>query len=490
MKQPSVTKNYFFRLFYEILTLITPFITTPYVSRVLGADGIGIYSYTLSTMTYFTLFAALGVATYGAREIAQHRDDRAKTSKLFWEIELLTAITSSFCLLVWIGFIAFSGEYRYYYLALTPMLVATSVDISWYFTGLEQIRHTVTGNSICKMFGIVLLFLLVKEKDDLLVYCVINSVVQMCGNLTMWMHLPKTLVKVDMRALTIGKHFRETLVYFIPTVATSVYTVLDKTLIGVITDNRYENGYYEQATRVINIIKSLVFTSVNVVMGARMSYLFAEKKFEEIRQRIAGSMDFILLVGVGCAFGISGIADIFVPVFLGEGYEPVVSLIYLMSPLIIIIGISNCLGSQYYTPSGRRKQSAKYIVIGAGVNVCFNLLLIPRFGANGATVASIIAEMVITVLYLRACDGYMTMSVLLSQMWKRILAGSAMLIAVIAVGNYMSITPAALVVVQIAVGVCVYGILLVLLKDSMLKRLLKTGIGMLKKEGAKDHAAN
>lgn len=489
MKQPSVMKNYFFRLFYEILTLITPFITTPYVSRVLGADGIGIYSYTSSMMTYFTLFAALGMVTYGAREIAQHRDDREKASRLFWEIEILTVITSSVCLLIWIGFTALSDEYRYYYLALTPMLVATAVDISWYFTGYEQIQHTVTGNSICKVIGIVLLFLLVKEKDDLLVYCVINSAVQLCGNLTMWLHLPKTLVKVDMRTLTFGKHFRETLVYFIPTVATSVYTVLDKTLIGVITENHYENGYYEQATRVINIIKSLVFTSVNVVMGARISYLFAEKKFEEIRQRIAGSMDFILLVGFGCAFGISGIADVFVPVFFGEGYEPVVSLIHLMSPLIIIIGISNCLGSQYYTPSGKRKQSAKYIVIGAVVNVCFNLLLIPRFGANGATAASIIAELVITALYLRSCDGYMTMRMLWSQMWKRILAGFAMLIAVIAVGNRMSIAPAALVVVQIAIGVCVYGVILVLLKDSMLKGLIETGLGMLRK-GAKDHASD
>ena len=101
MRQPSVRKNYIYRLSYEILILITPFITTPYISRVLGADGIGIYSYTSSIMTYFTLLAALGTASYGAREIAQHRDDKRQTSKLFWEIELLTVGTTLFCLMIW-----------------------------------------------------------------------------------------------------------------------------------------------------------------------------------------------------------------------------------------------------------------------------------------------------------------------------------------------------------------------------------------------------
>ncbi|MBQ4564253.1 MAG: flippase [Lachnospiraceae bacterium] len=488
MNQPSVKKNYFFRLFYDVLTLITPFITTPYISRVLGADGVGIHSYTSSVIMYFSLFAALGTVSYGAREIARHRDDRAEASKLFWEIELLTVLTSAVCLVLWIGFIAFSTEYRYYYLALTPMLLATTADISWFFMGHEQIKHTVTGNSICKLLGIAVLFLLVREKDDLLMYCVISSCVQFAGNLTMWIHLPKMLDHVDFGTLSVRRHLKETLIYFIPTVATSVYTVLDKTLIGLITKNTYENGYYEQATRVINIVKSLVFTAVNMVMEARISYLFVEKKYEEIKQRITDSMDFILLAGFGCAFGISGIASVFVPLFFGAGYEPVVTLLYMMAPLIVIIGVSNCLGSQYYTPSGKRKQSAGYIVAGSVVNICLNLVLIPGFGAGGATIASIIAELTIAVLYLRSCDGYMTAGVLWSRSWKRLIAGSVMLVAVIATGRYLKMAAVTVVVAQIAVGVGIYGIILLLLKDSMLKNILDMGIGLIRKGDRKDAA--
>ena len=160
MNEPSVKKNYIYRLIYEILAVITPFITAPYVSRVLGADGIGVYSYTSSLMTYFTLFAALGTATYGAREIAQHRDNRAETSKLFWEIELMTVGTSMVCIVGWCFVIVFSQNYRWYYIALLPTLLGTMFDISWFFTGLEEIKYIVMRNIV----GVLLLFLLVHEK--------------------------------------------------------------------------------------------------------------------------------------------------------------------------------------------------------------------------------------------------------------------------------------------------------------------------------------
>ena len=485
MGQPSVKKNYFFRLFYEILTLAAIFVTTPYVSRVLGADGVGVDSYVSSIVGYFTMFAALGTASYGAREIARHRDEPETASKLFWEIEILTVFTSLICLVLWLVVIVFSSEYRPYFLALTPMLFATMADVSWYFTGYEQIKYTVIGNSICKLLGIVLIFALVKEKTDILTYCVINSCMQLVGNLMMWLFLPRTLVKVKLHNLEIGRHFRETLTYFVPSVAISVYTVLDKTLIGVLTGSKHQNGYYEQANRVINVIKLLAVLSLNTVMGARMAYLFAEKKHEEIRERLKYSMDFILLAGIGSAFGISGIAQVLVPLFFGAGYEPVVGLLCLMSPLIVIIGISNCLGNQYYTPNGRIKQITKYIVLGATVNLAVNLILIPNFGAYGATVSSIIAEMVITLLYIRNSDGYITLGLLWRQMWKKLTAGTLMVIIVMAVGRQLDMSPLVVLVLQIIIGVCVYAMVLLLLKDSMIKNLFQTGLDIIKKRGEK-----
>ena len=135
-------------------------------------------------MTYFTLFATLGTASYGEREIAQHRDDRKQSSQLFWEIELMTVMTSSVCIIVWLLVILFSIEYRWYFLALLPLLFSSMADISWYFTGYEQVKYIVIRNFICKFTGIRLLFLLVRSKDDLILYILMNSVITLAGNLS------------------------------------------------------------------------------------------------------------------------------------------------------------------------------------------------------------------------------------------------------------------------------------------------------------------
>lgn len=164
---PSVKKNIILSTAYQILTLLTPFITAPYVSRVLEPDGIGIYSFTNSILAYFTLLAGLGTATYGAREIARVRDNQAKLSKTFWEIELMTVLTSSVAILLWIGVIVFSSKYNLIYLILTISLFGTMLDISWFFSGLEQFSYIVVRNTIVKIACIALLFIFINSKDDL-----------------------------------------------------------------------------------------------------------------------------------------------------------------------------------------------------------------------------------------------------------------------------------------------------------------------------------
>ncbi len=470
--QPSLKKNYVYRIFYEILKIITPFITAPYVARILEPDGVGIYSYSYSVVTYFMLFAALGTVSYGTREIAQHRDNRQEASKLFWEIEILTIITSGVCLVVWIGVILASTQHRLYFLALTPFLLSSMFDISWYFTGYEKIKNIVIRNSMVKILGIALLFLLVRRKEDIVRYCLINSSVALFGNLTMWLYLPKLLDKINFREIKLARHFKETLVYFIPTIATSIYTYLDKTLIGVITGNAFQNGYYEEGTKIIGIVNSVVFMAVNSVMGARISYLFANDKIDEIKHKIIHTVDFVYLLGFGAAFGILGIASRFVPLFFGANYDPVVNLLSIMVPLILIIGTSNCLGSLYYTPSGQRKRSAKVIVLGAVINLCLNLIFIPKFGAIGATAASIAAESVITIIYVNMSAGFLTWKKIVELSYKRIIAGIPMCLAVFALGKTLNMSHIVVVLLQVMIGASIYGTILLIEKDNMIYELI------------------
>lgn len=482
MSKTSIKRNYIYSLLYQLLIIIAPFITTPYVARVLGADGVGIYSYTQSYMTYFTLAAALGTSSYGMREIARCRDRKEEYSKKFWEIELLTVFTTFVCMCIWVILILFSSEYKIYFLALIPSLLAVMFDISWFYTGHEKIGYTVFWNAICKILGVICIFVFINDKDDLVLYIFLSSFILLLGNISMWVFLPKMLMKVNPKDFKFKTHFHETLIYFIPTIATTVYTVLDKTLIGVITQDNYQNGYYEQATKIIYIAKTVVFVSVNSVMAARISYLFAENKIDEIKERIEKSLNFILLLGYAVTFGIIAIAENFVPVFFGDGYGPVENLLYWMTPLIVIIGVSNCLGTQYYTPAGLRAQSSKYIITGAVVNLVMNLILIPQIGAIGAVIGSIIAELTITILYLKNCGDYLKISQVIRCSYKRLIAG-ALMIAIVKLVSLLKLSNIMLLILEVGVGALVYVVMLIIMRDEMIKEAFLMIKGKVSKNG-------
>ena len=463
-KQPNIKKNILFQSFYQILSVVTPFITAPYLSRVLGPEGIGIQSYTASYAAYFSMFATLGTVTYGSREISRARNDRDLRSRLFWEIEALTVFTSLLTLVGWFLFIGFHASYRVYYVILTMNILTSMMNISWFFSGLELFGLIVARDTFFKVLGIASVFLFVKSRDDLALYVALTSAMSLFSALSLWPYLRKRVRRVSVRELRVFRHFGKTWVYFIPTAATSIYTVLDKTLIGLITRETVENGYYQQADKIVSMMKSVVFGGVNSVVGVRISYLFAEEKYAEIHARIRSSMHYIFFMGFGCVFGLTAVARNFVPLFFGDGYEKVVSLLYIISPIVLIIGVSNCLGSHYYTPSGRRAQSTRYIIAGSALNLLLNLLLIPLWKSTGAALASVAAELLVTVLYVCHCDSYMPLSVFIQCGAKKCLAGCAMFAVVWHMGDLPGL-PILILAAQIGVGVLLYLFTLLFLKD-------------------------
>lgn len=470
MQTQSIKKNFIYNTFYKVLTIITPLITAPYAARIFGADGVGIQSYVGSILAYFVLFAGLGTATYGQREVAMYRDDKKKSSKVFWEIETISIITTSISLIAWIVMICFTEKYTLYYAVLTMNIIGVGFDISWFFGAYERFRLIVIRNTIIKIIGIVILFAFVREKNDLLLYLGLTAASGLIGNISLWFSLPKFICKVPIKTLRLKRHFKETLIYFIPTVATTIYTVLDKTMIGLITGQEVENGYYEQTNKITNMAITIV-TSLNIVMAARMSYLYAEKRFDEIKDRLKRSMDFTMLLSIPAVVGITGLAKNMVPWFFGQGYDKVILLLYVYSPLIIIIAISNCLGGQYLTPCGMRARSSKGIITGAVVNLACNEFLIPLFKSVGAAIASIIAESVITIIYMYMSKGFMSYRLLLKVSWKRIVACIPMAVVIFSIGE-MPIRPLIITVLQIVFGGIVYFAVLWIMKDNAAKEFV------------------
>lgn len=479
-----IRTNFILNTFAQVLRIITPFITTPYVSRVLGVDNIGVFSYSYSLQSYFCLLAVLGTAAYGSREIARSRDDRETVSRAFWEIAALRTLTSLLALAGWAVVAVMQPSNTLIFVILGAYIVAAMFDISWLYTGLEKFPFIVARTVTIRVIEVISIFLFVKTSGDLPIYCAIMGGGTLIGNLTLWINLRKCVNRVPVRTLQPFRHLSGTLVFFLPAIATTIYTVLDKTLIGFITQSTYENGIYEQATKVIEIAKAITFMSLNAVLSPRSSYLFAVGDYEKIKSNLRMSLGVMLTLGFGFTFGIAAVADRFVPIFFGPGYEGTILLLRLLSPIIVIITVSNALGSQYYNPAGLRLKSSMFLIVGAVCNLILNLILIPRFQSAGAIVASVAAELIITVLYVAYCDRNLTVTQLVEISYKKLAAGIVMAGVIFLLYKVIPDTVPGLLAV-VVLGGASYLISLIALRDKTMlfarNELLKRLNGIVKK---------
>ena len=283
MNNKSISRNYIYNLFYQILVIVLPLVTTPYLSRTLGAEAIGIYSYTLSIATYFVLFGSLGVSMYGQREIAYLQDDKKKRTIVFGEILLMRFITMGISLIIFGLTYVRSNQYRMYYTILTIELISQALDISWFFQGMEEFKKTVVRNSIVKIIFVISIFVFIKSPADLFKYILIATLANLIGNLSLWMYLRKFLDKIKLSELNILKHIKPAISLFIPQIAIQVYTVLDRTMIGKIWGEKSEVGYYEQAQKIIRLLLTIV-TSLGAVMVPRMANTYAKGDKEQFKK--------------------------------------------------------------------------------------------------------------------------------------------------------------------------------------------------------------
>ena len=247
-KKPGIKKNYFYNLVYQIFLLIIPLITTPYVSRILLADGVGKYSFSVSLITYFTIFAALGFGYYAQREIAKHQNDIKRQTEVFWEINICKLLPVAIALLTNIILCSLKVYQGYNILMwiLNINILTVAFDINYFFQGNENFKSIIVRNSVIKIVAIVSIFVFVKKESDVWAYTLINSTSAFLSMVSMWVPIRKLIVKIDFKAIKPFRHLKGTLILFLPTIAVSIYTILDKTLIGVLIKDTYtaldENG--------------------------------------------------------------------------------------------------------------------------------------------------------------------------------------------------------------------------------------------------------
>ena len=477
MKSPSIKKNFIFSLFNQVVAIAIPLIVTPYTSRIFGADGIGINSYTTANVTYFMLFCMLGISGYGQRTIAIVRDDRQETSKVFWELQIIHFVTFVLCSIGYLFLIFNSVGYRIYYIAQYTMLVSNFFDITWFYQAYERFDFIAIRNFFIKISVLIAVFALIHTKDDLALFIFINGISTLISNLTLWFGLGKRIQRIDIHELNCMHHMKDIMIFFIPTIAASVYSILDKSVINWVTHDDAQNGYYEQAYKILQICNVLVQT-LATVSAPRMSNIFANGSTEEFKTRLNKSLHFMLLLSMPVAFGVCAVARTFVPVFFGNGYEPVVSILYIFMPLVVVLGFSVYLDGMYLIPSGRRLQSSFAVIAGSCTNLVLNFVLVYYKGAFGAAIATLLTEILVstimTIMSIKMIDWIM-----LGKTITRYFACSALMFVIVYFISLIPMSEFASLIAQIACGAVSYFVILLVLKDNMLMyylKLLKTKV--------------
>lgn len=471
MRKSSVKANFGYNLIYNIINIIIPLITAPYTSRVLGAANIGIYSYTYSIVSSMIMFGALGTSTYGQREIASAGNDTKLRSQKFWEIWLLKVISMTTSFLFFLIFASLSDN-KIYFLLQIPFFIGAIFDISFFFQGMELFKYIAIRNSAVRIVGVILLFLLVKDRNDLWIYLLIIGLSQMLGNFSMWTHLGGNICKVKIEAKRLVKHLKQVLIYFVPSVTYQIYAVLDKAMLGWLVGSNYQNGYYEQAHKIVNLVVNVI-SAYTVVMRSRMSFLFARDEKDEINRKMNQSYNVIAFLVFPMTFGLASIASNMVPWFFGEGYDYVITILYIFSPIFIFMGYSRMIGTHILTPSGRQIISNYAQISAAVVNILFNAILIPRFFAAGAAIASVISEITVMLVYFIMIRREISFCDMLIAGWKKMVAALIMFIILFPTRNYFN--PSIInSVLQILVGASVYFLVLILLRDRFVLDYLRT----------------
>lgn len=383
---------------YQILAIILPLITTPIVTRALGADGLGQYSYTYAIVSYFSVFAMLGVNNYGTREIAKAKSsgEQKILNKAFSEIYCLQIILSLIAIILYYSFvILFVRKYKLIALIQGIYLVGTLTDVAWFYFGIENFKTTVTRNIIVKVICACIIVFFVHSPNDLMLYTVTLIGSTTLSNIILAIRVKKYVHFYIPPLKQILYHLKPNLVLFVPVVAASFYVYIDKIMLGSISGT-VQSGYYDVMEKIINVPNACVAAITNV-MFPRIASLVSERNNNnnlQISRYITFSTCGVVFFTVGCFFGLKALAFLFVPLFLGEEFSAAADIIILGTAVLIPRGVRGVIKSECLLPYERDKEVIISIVAGAVCDFIVNLILIPSYGATGSVIATLVCEAV------------------------------------------------------------------------------------------------
>lgn len=398
--------NIIYNFVYQLLLAILPIITAPYISRIFGPELQGVYSYTFSIVNYFSLFIMLGLKNYGNRAIAQTRNNKEQLSKTFFEIYILQSVCFLITLIVYLGYIlTVSSKYTTISLLQVIVLFSYLFDISWFFYGIEQFKFTIFRNTIIKVITVGFIFLFVKSSEDFYVYILIMSLSMLISSLSLWSVLFKKVIVHKVTLNGILKHLKPNLLLFIPVIGVSIYKLLSKILLGSM-GSMYDLGLFENADKIVMIITGLI-TSVGAVMLPRLSNMAVNGETEKIKKITHRTLNITFLLSLGISAGLFCVSSTFPLWFFGEKFKELKYVLPFLGLTIPFVAWASVLRTQYLIPLEKDKDYIVSIMLGAGVNLLSNVVLITYFGIYGSLTATLLTEFFVCAYQTYAVRKYL-----------------------------------------------------------------------------------
>lgn len=479
LNRQSAIKNYIYQFMYQALTLIIPLFLSPYLTRTLGGEALGNYAYSNSIAYYFVLFGMLGISRHGQRVISANSDDNEKLRKKFWSLIYIHTFFSAIAVMCYCLFIFFFiHENRNIYIVQIFFVMSALFDITWLFQGLENFRDVINKNLIVQISECVLIFLFVNKPSDIYIYGLIVSVGTCIGQAAL---LPKAIKLI--RPITVGKediceHIKPLFILAITVFAAALYTVFDKTLLGILADKK-SVAFYEYSDKIIKIPKTFI-TVIGTVLFPRACRLAAKEDINGQIKYYRYSLIITSIIGIGSLFGILALGQQIAIAYYGEEFSLCGKIIMIMSPLIFIVGLGDVLRTQYLIPKKMDFEFAKCLCINAIINVIVSGILIPYMGVYGAVIGTLAAELFGLCYQMNLCKEIASYIELLKIVLPFVVIGSIMYIIiqllVLAYGSSL-----AMIIIEAMAGGLVYAVFSIIYLSIFQKDFILVLISKIKK---------
>ena len=484
MEIKSVKLNFILNAIRIFLGAFFILITTPHVTRVLGAENLGKVDYVTSIIQCFILFTALGVPNYGIREIARTRDSEYERTKVVLELGIILVVTTIFgyiILFFLLNKISNFKQIKTLILIMSTWILFNNIGFEWFYQGIENQIYITVRFIMIRLVVIVLMFLFVKSSNDYCIYGVIVVLMNSGSNILNLINIRKYLSFKDIKLkdLTIFRHLKPILIIFAASLSISIYLQLDVVMLGNINDKIV--AYYTIPNKLIRLVMILI-TALGTVLVPRISNCIKNKDVENYKKYINLSLKYILMISIPSLIGIFLLADNIIYIMAGEKFLQSILTMRILVFILFIVGLAYFLGFQILYPHGLEKYYTYSVTIAAIINFIFNYIMIPRYYQNGAAIGTIIAELTGVIIMLYFTRNYLKDIEFYSLKNLKYFISAGIMGIFILIIKTLNLSNLLTMLVAISLGSIIYFLILFLLKED----IMILGMNMLKNRFKKE----